>query len=290
VVVSGRLSEASLRRRRRFSRVLGSPLHRLSAVGARTSLDAERFAALGVPTERIRVTGDLKLDTPDRLPELAPELSGVLPEKGLFVAGSTHAGEERAALQAFEMARASGGASALVLAPRHPQRFAEVETLLRASGHAWRRRNALGPDPLADGEVLLLDSLGELAAVFGRADVAFVGGSLVEVGGHNVLEPILTGCPVVVGPHTQSIQHVVDLLHPTGALERVDDAAGLGWAVVAAFRDPQAARRRGDAGRRRLVAERGCAGRAADLVDDVLAGRLGTGPGTDSGTGLGEVS
>jgi len=272
VSISARLSERSLRRWRRLPWLSRPIARRLAAVGARTSEDAERFAALGVPEARIRVTGDLKLEPPAAAPPPARELAALLGEVPLLVAASTHPGEEEAVLAALGAAEREGARAALLLAPRHPERFEEVARTVRAAGRGLRRRTALGSGPLEPGEVVLLDSLGELGGLFGRAVCAFVGGSLVERGGHNVLEPAAGGCPVVVGPHTAQVAHAIRLLEDAGALERAGDAAALARAFRAALADPEGARLRGARGRAAVEAQRGVAERSAALVEAVLEG------------------
>ena len=273
VVVSGRLSERSFPRYRRFAVWLRPTLRRLAAVGTRGAADAERFAALGVPSERISVTGDLKLEPPSEVPRLAPELAAVLGAAPLVVAGSTHAGEEEAALAALAAAEAAGLAPALALAPRRPERFDAVARAVAASGRRLRRRSALGTTPLAPGEVLLLDSLGELAGLYTRARVAFVGGSLVPRGGHNLLEPSFGGVPVLFGPSTESAREAAEILLASGGGRRVRDGEELAREVVAALRDPAEARARGASGLRALEAHRGAASRSARLVEEVLERR-----------------
>jgi 3-deoxy-D-manno-octulosonic-acid transferase len=138
------------------------------------------------------------------------------------------------------------------------------------AGRPLRRRSALGPQPLRPGEVLLLDTLGELAGLYGRADLAFVGGSLAPVGGHNLLEPIQQGCPVVFGPHTDKTGAAAALAVGTGAGTRVADAAELRERALALLRDPDAARERGAKGRAALLAHRGATARTLALLDRVL--------------------
>jgi 3-deoxy-D-manno-octulosonic-acid transferase len=265
VAVSARLSARSLRRWRRLRVVSGPLAARLAAVGARTEPDAARFAELGVPAERIQVTGDLKL-LPVADPDgLAPDLAAVLAGP-LLVAASTHAGEEAAALAAF----AGADAAALVLAPRHPERFDAVAELVRGAGLTLRRRSTLGRAPLAPREVLLLDSLGELPGIFARATAAFVGGSLVDRGGHNVVEAVRAGCPVIVGPHLANVEHAVSLLEPSGALLRIDDAAGLGQAWRRALAEPEAAAACARAGAEALAKSGDAVERSARLVEAQL--------------------
>ncbi len=273
LVVSGRISERSLPRYQRVRTLLAGSFRRLAAVGARSERDAERFASLGVAQDRIRVTGDLKLEPPSALPTLAPDLARVLDPLPLFVAGSTHEGEESAALEALLAAEKAGLAPALVLAPRRPGRAAAVAAEVERVGRRVRRRSRLGDAPLAAGEVLLLDGIGDLAAVYTRARVAFVGGTLVPIGGHNLLEPVHAGVPVLFGPSVANARHVADLLLQCGAGRRVASASALSDAVVEALRDPVATRARGEAGRSALETHRGSADRSLALVEDVLARR-----------------
>ncbi len=269
VSISARFSERSLRRWQRAGRFARETGRGLRAVGARTEADAERLVRFGVPPERVRVTGDLKLEPRDAPPP-ASALLAALGEIPLLVAASTHAGEEEAALAAFSAARASGRPGLLLLAPRHPERFDAVADTVRAAGRPVRRRSRLGDLPLADGDVLLLDSVGELSSLFGRASLAFVGGSLVPRGGHNVLEPVQAGCPAVMGPHADNVSHALALLVPSGACAQVD-AQGLAGAFEAALADPAASRRRGAAGREALAPARGASERSAALVEEVLS-------------------
>ena len=189
----------------------------------------------------------------------------------LVVAGSTHPGEEEAALEAFATAEAAGFAGGLVLAPRQPGRADEVAATARARGRTVRRRSVLGTQALATGEVLLLDTLGELAAVYTRARVAFVGGTLAPVGGHNLLEPAHAGVPVLFGPYTANVREAANLLLSCGAGTRVPDRASLAPALVAALQDADGARRRGDAGRRAMAEHRGSVDRTLALVESVLS-------------------
>ena len=266
VLVSGRVSERSFPRYRRLGMLLRPALRRLHSVGSRTEVDRERFIALGAEPARTTTTGDLKLEA-DALPvPLSADLSELLGEVPLVVAGSTHPGEEQAALGALAEIEEAGLSAALVLAPRHTGRAREVGALA-ASRH---RRVVLRSKPpagrLEAGDVLVVDTLGELASLYARADVAFVGGSLARIGGHNLLEPVLAGRPVLFGPYTGSVEHVAGLLEGCGAGRRLANASEFGSAALAWLRDPEAAEARGEAGQRALAAHRGSAERAAQLV------------------------
>lgn len=266
VVVSGRISDRSFPRYRRIGRWLRPILERIAAIGARSDADAERFLVLGASPEKVRVTGDLKLEPPLERARLAPELESVLGEVPLIVAGSTHEGEESELLDVLGGVEQAGLRASLVLAPRHPERFGAAEALAREAGRPVRRRSQLQPHALAEGEVLLLDSIGELAGLYARAAVAFVGGSLVPVGGHNLLEPILEGRPVLFGPHTENAREAAELALGTGAGRRVSDGADLARAVIDALRNPTAWRARAAAGQQALEQHRGTAERSAKLI------------------------
>ena len=276
VLVSGRLSDRSYPRYRRLAPIVRPALRRLAAIGARTAGDRERFIALGAAPERVGISGDLKLELDAAPRPAAPDLTAALGDTRLIVAGSTHPGEERAALEALAQVERAGLAAALVLAPRHLERTAEVEGLARAAGRSVRRRTRLGEAPLRSGDVLVLDTLGELASLYPLSDVAFVGGTLAPVGGHNVLEPVLARRPVVYGPHTANVRHAVEILEASGAGHRLRDAHDLGPTAVAWLGDPESARARGEAGWRALERHLGAAERAASLVLEALgAGVVG---------------
>jgi 3-deoxy-D-manno-octulosonic-acid transferase len=270
VIVSGRLSDRAFPRYRRLRFLWSRTLSCVAAVGARSQQDAERFRALGMPADRIEVTGDLKLEPRHALQSLKPDLEAFLADVTLLVAGSTHPGEEAAALQAQAEAERAGHDLALVLAPRYPERADEVERLALAAGRTVHRRSRLAGGQLGVGEVLLLDSVGELAGVYSRCHIAFVGGSLIPRGGHNVLEPLAAGCPVIFGPHTHNARESVELAIRCGAGQRAADTRELVQGVLLALADPAGARLRGAGGRTALEHHRGAAARSSDLVERAL--------------------
>ncbi len=274
VIVSARLSDRSYPRYRSVAFAVAPTLRRVTRIGARSAADAERFVALGAPSDRVEVTGDLKLEPPSEDPVLAPDLDAAVGEGPWLVAGSTHPGEEEAALGALAAAERAGHRVGLVLAPRHPERAREVARLVESQGRRVRLRTDLAAGPPDPGDVLVLDTVGELPALYSRAAVCFVGGSLVPVGGHNVLEPLQVGRPVLFGRHTSSARDAVELVLACGAGRRVADAQGLARAVVEEFGEPEVAAQRGRMGRQLLVEHTGAARRSAALVEDLLAGSL----------------
>jgi 3-deoxy-D-manno-octulosonic-acid transferase len=271
VVVSGRLSDRSFPRYLRLRALMAKTLGRIDAVGARTELDAERFVALGVPADRVRVTGDLKLDPPVERPALGIDLIRALADDPVVVGGSTHRGEEEALLEAQEAAEKEGHGFVLVLAPRRVERAADVAKLCRQRHRRVHLRSRLEGRHLVPGEVLVLDTLGELAALYATASVAFVGGTLVPIGGHNVVEPVHAGCPVLFGPHCENVRKIVEILEVSGAGQRIEDSAHLSRALIESFDDLEACRIRGELGRETLESHRGSVERTCELIEEVLA-------------------
>src|SRR5882724_9502602 len=258
VVVNGRVSDRSFRRMRRVKPLLGPLLSGVDRFGVQTAEDREKLLQLGVPAERIAVTGNLKYESPEpeRRPALEEGITRLAAGRPVLLAGSTMAGEEEQVLDAF--AHLGGGARALLLlAPRHPERWDEVDRLLTARGLARVRRSHLedGGEPA----VLLLDSLGELAGLYALAAAAFVGGTLVPTGGHNPLEPARFGVPTAVGPAMHNFRDMAERFDQAGAWRRVRDAAGLAAAWSGWLADPAAAREVGERARQLVEANRGAA-------------------------------
>lgn len=228
VLVSGRFSARAAHRYGLLRPVFGPVLRSLSLCCMQTQADAERVIAAGVPRERVVVTGNFKVDgsteSDDRGKAILHELG--LADRPVLIAASTHRGEEEILLDGYRRLRTHLPTLLLLLAPRHPQRFGEVETLLRKAGLGYTKRSQPSGDPTI--EVFLLDSLGELASFYSSAAVVFVGGSLVKgPGGHSVIEPALARVPVVFGPHTRNFASVVEALKQTGGAREVTDADSL---------------------------------------------------------------
>lgn len=229
MVANGRLSDRSFRRYRLVRRLLGPMLDHVRVFAMQSEEDARRIVALGARPERVFVTGNLKhesLAPADDEAELGSALLGLRPGQPVWIAGSTHRGEEEAVLEAHAGARATVRDLRLILAPRHPERVPEVARLAHARGWPTVRRTELPVSGSADA-VILLDTVGELARLYGVADVVFVGGSLVQAGGHNILEPALRRKPVLFGPHTGNFRDAATLLLERGGGVLVRDAAEL---------------------------------------------------------------
>ncbi len=224
-VVNARISDRSWPRYRRLRRFWRPLLWRLRCVMAQSQADAERLCALGCRPERILVSGNLKFDVraAAQMP-VAQLLRKLAPAQRFIVAGSTLEGEEAALLDAWPALLAADSNLILVLAPRHPERFADVVELLRTSRVQFSRRSewAAADDAempmLASGSIVLLDTIGELASIYSLASIAFVGGSLVPAGGHNPLEPAQFGVPIVMGPHYANFRAIVEDLRAHDAI------------------------------------------------------------------------
>ncbi|MEZ4218885.1 MAG: glycosyltransferase N-terminal domain-containing protein [Myxococcota bacterium] len=244
-VVSGALSERSFARYRALSRVFRPTFGRLAFVAARSEADAERFLALGVRAAAVAVTGDLKAELAAR-PAAAPPAALVRARGALrlVVAGSTHEGEEEAVLDAFARVVRARTDAACVVAPRDVARAPRVVAVARARGLRARLRSAGLDPPLAPGEVLVVDGLGELAAWYAVALVAFVGGTFAPVGGHNLWEPALAGAFVLHGPRIENVRDAAAELASSGAATAVDDARALAAALDARLADEAGTRAR----------------------------------------------
>ena len=270
VVVNARLAPERLARYRRLRGLYAPLLRGLAAIGAPTATEAERFAGLGVSPASIHVIGNLKFDLapPQADPVALRGRLGLPPERTVVVAGSTGEGEDALVLEAFARLRTTAPGSSLILAPRHATRFGSAAKAVIERG--WTIRRLSEPHGAAGADVVLVDTHGELAALYAIGAAAFVGGSLVPLGGHNLLEPLAAGTPVLFGPHTHHVAEIAEAIAACGAGERVEDAAALGraWAALAA--DPGERARRAHAGRELLAANRGANARAATLILGVL--------------------
>ncbi len=277
-LVSARLSARSLRRYLGFApRLMRRTLRTLVRVATQSEEDAGRFMALGADPATVQVAGNVKFDfaLPPDLDARAMALRAQwIGTRHAWVAGSTHAGEEAVLLDAqrrIESAQASGGATPLlVLVPRHPERFEAVAQWLVREGVRCVRRSDTSAQVAADTQVVLVDTLGELLAFYALGEVAFVGGSLVPIGGHNLLEPALLGKPVLAGPHHFNSPEAAARLAECGALRIVNDAVELAAVVTTLLADPEAAARQGDAGRAAVESNRGAAARSLALLEPWL--------------------
>lgn len=271
-LVNGRVSDRSYRGYAFFRGFMAETLGRFSFIAAQSAEDARRFRALGAPAEKVSVMGNLKFDLPPPAGPAADIRERVLAasERPVWIAASTHAGEEALALEALGRLRDQGTDCLLVLAPRRPERFDKVFELCQSRGFAVARR-AKAPRDAPGAKVYLLDTIGDLESFYGAADLAFVGGSLMPHGGHNVLEAARWGLPIITGRHTSNFREVVQLLEEAGALVVVSDGKELATAVAALVADPALRRARGARAKQVVERHRGALEKALGLLETLAA-------------------
>lgn len=267
-LVNARLSADSAQFYQRWRALMAPVWSQMAVVAAADAPSVEHYAALGVPADRLVLTGNLKFDqrdtpeSPDRLPWLAG--------RPIVVAGSTHDGEEAALLLAWpELARQHPGAL-LILVPRHPERFDEVAEQITASGLSFVRRSR-GETPAAGTAVLLADTMGELGTWYLHASVCFIGGSLVPIGGHNALEAMACARPVLFGPHTHHFQELYQDVEACGAGERVDSARLMLHTAAQWMRDKVLLQRKGQQARDFVLRQQGSSQRSLQALRQVWA-------------------
>lgn len=273
LLVNGRVSQASLRGYLRVPGLAREMLRNADLLCAQTRVDAQRLRNLGAPEQLLHVTGNLKFDVelPIRLLDEARELRGHWGrERPVWIAASTHGGEERKVLEAFARLRAIYPDLLLVLVPRHPERFHAAARLCRRRGYTVAVRSRTpGPLPLGT-QVLVGDTMGELQRLYAAADVAFIGGSLVPHGGQNPLEACAVSVPVVFGPHMFHFEEISAMALERGAARQVHDVAGLVAAVALYFEQSDLRRAAGRAAYTLVTENRGALARTLEHVVDTL--------------------
>ena len=273
VLVSARISPKSVRSYRRLLPLFRETLSHGIIIAAQSEADAERFLSLGASPERTRVTGNIKFDIelPQDIAARGRELrQSLFGERPVWIAASTHDGEEDAILEAHRALREQHPEALLVVVPRHPQRFEAVRELIGKSGMSVVARSEQRQCD-ASTDVYLGDTMGELTLFYAASDVAFVGGSLVPIGGHNLLEPAALGLPLISGPHVFNAQDIADMFVRTGACRLVDDPQQLAAAVTALLSDAIQSRELGKIGRQILERNRGALARLLAMLEPLMA-------------------
>ena len=270
-ILNARLSERSLRGYRVLAPLVGRALRTVRTVAAQSQADGQRFIRLGARDGQIQVTGNLKFDVavPEGLSAFAGECRQHCGGNPVWIAASTHEDEEAAVLAIHRRLRARFPGLLLLWAPRHPERFRAVTEQARAQG--WRvsiRSQARWPQQ--DAAVFVIDTLGELMSFYACADVAFVGGSLQPVGGHNLLEPAATGTAIVTGPHLHNFVEIAERLEAAGALRIGADADAVEAALSELLADPAQRERMAASGRDLVETGRGALTRTLDLLQPAL--------------------
>ena len=273
VLANVRLSERSVAGYRRFRRLFAPALGGVAAIAVQSDEDARRISSIGARPDVINVTGSTKFDVPI-LASLREEAAALRRtwglSRGIWIAASTHEGEEDQVFDAFEQVLDRLPGSLLVLVPRHPERFKEAAALARRRGFSPVMRSRRTAD-CSGAQVFIGDSMGELPLFYAAADVAFVGGTLVESGGHNMLEPAALGLPVLFGPNVFNFAEISRRLVEAGGAETVSDSASLGRAVIGYLSDADLRHTTGGKGRAFVESNRG----AGDHVLAMISAYLG---------------
>lgn len=275
-VVNARISDRSFPRYRRFRWFFSRILANIDLFLAQTEEDARRLKAIGAPDKRVSVSGNLKFDIKlSSSAALVENLRHALPQDGrVIVCGSTTEGEEELVLAAFRQVVEQIPNTVMILAARHPERFEKVATLIASAGLPFVRRstwNSQTPSPLCPGSIFLLDSVGELASIYALAEVAFVGGSLVPLGGHNILEPAQYGVAVLTGPHTFNFREIVRIFEAGGGL-RVVTAENLGAAIANLLHNSEEREQLGRRARELFLANTGATSKTVAALQALLTG------------------
>jgi len=268
LLVNARLSERSLRGYRAVGALIRLALARVDAIAAQAQADADRYIRAGAPADCVRVVGNIKYDLrlPGGLHALAGERRACWgAARPVWIAASTHEGEEEFVVAAHQRLREQIPGLLLLWAPRHPARFAAAIAACRRHGWSTRARSS-GAMADAQTDCFVIDSIGELLGYYAAADVAFVGGSVQAIGGHNVLEPAALGVPAVVGPHMHNFTEVTALLLRAAALAQAEDGDGVVRALAALLRDPGRRRAMGEAGLATVASQRGALARTLELI------------------------
>ncbi|HET7710427.1 MAG TPA: 3-deoxy-D-manno-octulosonic acid transferase [Thermoanaerobaculia bacterium] len=269
LLANGRISDRSYPRYRAIRFALRKILANYERILVREEIDRDRFVAIGAPPDLVEITGNVKFDyQPDPRPlEVADELNSLIAGRRVAVLASTREGEDEQLIPRIE---ALGARFFFVVAPRKPERFDSVSALLRRTSLRMLRRSELQRGGSGETDVLLLDSMGELARIYAHAHVAFIGGSLVDTGGHNPIEPAAAGVPVCFGPSMTNFRDIASLLIEGGGAREVRSADEAAEFIEMMLEGPEVAERWGAAGRRVVEGNRGASERTARRILELL--------------------
>ena len=273
ILANGRLSDKSSRAYQRINSLVWPMLNGLRTVAAQHDDDARRFQSLGLPDTAVTVTGNIKFDLnidpslKDAAEQLSKDWRGTS-QRRVFLAASTHKGEDEIILEAFAKIKTQLKSALLVLVPRHPERFNQVAELCHSEGFSVVRRSANTSVGTAD--ILLGDSMGELMTFFGACDLAFIGGSFVPTGGHNMIEAAAWGAPVLTGPHLFNFTEVAQLLTEAGGMKVCQNFDDLADQCILLLQDEQQRIQMGDAARHVAEANRGALDRLLAVISQII--------------------
>ncbi|MCC7517088.1 MAG: lipid IV(A) 3-deoxy-D-manno-octulosonic acid transferase [Pseudomonadales bacterium] len=274
IIANARLSEKSARGYRTLAPLTRGMMNDVTLIAAQQQADGARFVQLGLPTEKLAVTGSIKFDldidaaTQQKAVDLRRHWTGD-EKRSVWLAASTHLGEDTIILTAFTALKKQFPDLLLVLVPRHPERFSVVSQQCEAAGFRTVRRST-GTAVTTDIDILVGDTMGELLAFYGAADIAFVGGSLVPVGGHNLIEPAAWGCPVISGPHLFNFAEVERLLRDNNALAIADDATTLAATIQNWLKDSETRQAFGERAKHVADSNRGALARLCALLEILM--------------------
>jgi 3-deoxy-D-manno-octulosonic-acid transferase len=272
VLASARISAASAQRHAKLAGLFAPALASNVTIAAQTLADAQRYLSIGAAPEAVHVVGNVKFDleAPEEARRAGADLRAAqFADRPVWVAGSTHAGEEELLLDAHERIRARHPDALLIIVPRHPNRFAQVAALLAERGTSFATRSS-GAPVASSHAVLLGDTLGELTMFYAAADVAFVAGSLAPIGGHNLLEPAALGRAMIVGPHNFNAPEIAASMLGAGAAVQAASTSEIADVVLALFEDPRRRQEMGARGAQVVAANRGALERLMEFVEKRL--------------------
>lgn len=267
LIVNGRISDQSIGRYLAVKYLIGKILQQVASVSAQSQQDGDRFLQLGLPAHKLQVNGNLKFDAQvnEQQLQIGRQLKVALSDRLILVAASTHPGEEELVLNAFQQVQTKFPSAMLILIPRHPDRFNSVAELLSTRHINYVRRTETKAIT-ADVAVLLGDTMGEMGIYYAMADVAYVGGSLVPVGGHNLLEPAALGLPTITGPNYFNFKEIVALLQKSDALSVAQTSNDLAQQVIELFVNSNLRLQKGEHALKVFMQNRGALDRLMTLI------------------------
>jgi 3-deoxy-D-manno-octulosonic-acid transferase len=272
ILANARMSLPSLKGYRLFKGLIKKTLACITQVIAQSKIDADRIISMGCDPAKVSIAGNMKFDVdlPSSIHEQAQNIrESIFPNRQIWIAASTHDNEEMIVLDAYKRILQVHPDCLLILAPRHPQRFSKVANLCAKYKLEFTRKSD-NKDCRESTQVFLLDTLGEMQLYFACSDLAFIGGSLVPAGGHNMLEPASVGVPIISGIHVANFQEICDLLQQANAIRLVQDGIGLSETVIELFGDLKLRQQMGENAKRLVAENRGSADQVMSILLSIL--------------------